>query len=79
MPAIAPFHPDPLAPEGLTTYIFGFRNLTGLGYSEAQVKQIASEYKVQDGPNDAGDLTADDITDGADLAIVLGHWGPCPS
>src|ERR1044072_9283850 len=27
-----------------------FRNLTGLGYSEAQVKAIASEYKVQDGP-----------------------------
>jgi FtsP/CotA-like multicopper oxidase with cupredoxin domain len=29
-PAIPPFHPDNLAPPGLTTYIFGFRNLTGL-------------------------------------------------
>ncbi len=35
-PAIAPFHPDPLAPEGLTTYIFGFRNLTGLNAMPAQ-------------------------------------------
>jgi ubiquinol-cytochrome c reductase cytochrome b/c1 subunit len=33
-----------------------FRNLEGLGYSEAQVKQIASEYKVQDGPNDQGEM-----------------------
>jgi len=32
-----------------------FRNLTDLGYSEAQVKAIAAEYKVQDGPNDQGD------------------------
>jgi hypothetical protein len=38
-PAIAPFHPDPLAVDkgpngsdsGLTTYIFGFRNITELG------------------------------------------------
>ena len=29
-PAIAPFHPDVLAPAGLTTYIFGFRNVTGM-------------------------------------------------
>lgn len=28
-PAIPPFHPDVLAPAGLTTYIFGFRNVTG--------------------------------------------------
>jgi FtsP/CotA-like multicopper oxidase with cupredoxin domain len=27
-PEIPPFHPDVLAPDGLTTYIFGFRNLT---------------------------------------------------
>lgn len=33
-----------------------FRNLTDLGYSEAQVKAIASEYKIQDGPNDQGDM-----------------------
>jgi len=29
-PAIPPFHPDVLAPSPLTTYIFGFRNLTGM-------------------------------------------------
>jgi ubiquinol-cytochrome c reductase cytochrome b/c1 subunit len=33
-----------------------FRNLADLGYSEAQVKAIASEYKIQDGPNDQGDM-----------------------
>jgi len=35
-PAIPPFHPDPAAPAPFTTYIFGFRNVTGL--SAAQVK-----------------------------------------
>jgi cytochrome c1 len=34
--------------------LVAFRNLSALGYSEAQVKAIAAEYKVQDGPNDAG-------------------------
>jgi FtsP/CotA-like multicopper oxidase with cupredoxin domain len=29
-PAIGVFHPDNLAPDGLSTYIFGFRNVTGL-------------------------------------------------
>ena len=29
-PAIAPFHPDVLAPDPFTTYIFGFRNVTGM-------------------------------------------------
>ena len=33
-----------------------YRNLTALGYSEAQVKAIASEYNVTDGPNDEGDM-----------------------
>jgi cytochrome c1 len=33
-----------------------FRDLEGLGYSEAQVKAIASEYKIQDGPNDQGEM-----------------------
>jgi cytochrome c1 len=39
--------------------MISFRNLAdpgGLGYSEAQAKQIASEYKVQDGPNDQGEM-----------------------
>ncbi|MEZ5093755.1 multicopper oxidase domain-containing protein [Nocardioides sp.] len=42
-PAIPPFHPDPLAPDGLSTYIFGFRNLTGM--SEAQ--RLAQKNKAQ--------------------------------
>ncbi|MFD1696323.1 cytochrome c1 [Roseibium aestuarii] len=36
-----------------------FRNLGeegGLGYSEEQVKAIAAEYTVEDGPNDDGDM-----------------------
>ena len=36
--------------------MIAFRNLSTLGYSEAQVKAIAAEYKVQDGPNDAGEM-----------------------
>jgi len=33
-----------------------FRNLEALGYSEGQVKTIAAEYKIQDGPNDQGEM-----------------------
>jgi len=33
-----------------------FRNLEALGYSDGQVKAIASEYKIPDGPNDQGDM-----------------------
>ncbi len=33
-----------------------FRNLADLGYSEAQVKAIAAEYKIKDGPNDQGEM-----------------------
>ncbi len=36
-PAIPPFHPDNLAPEPFNTYIFGFRNVSGL--TEAQKNQ----------------------------------------
>jgi cytochrome c1 len=39
--------------------LLSFRNLGqpgGPGYSEAQVKQIASEYKIKDGPNDQGEM-----------------------
>jgi len=37
-------------------YKLSYRNLTGLGYSEDQVKAIAAEYEVEDGPNDEGDM-----------------------
>lgn len=33
-----------------------YRNLTALGYSEAEVKAIAAEYTVEDGPNDEGNM-----------------------
>ena len=33
-----------------------FRNLDALGYSEGQVKAIAGEYKIPDGPNDQGEM-----------------------
>ncbi|WP_274627977.1 cytochrome c1 [Arvimicrobium flavum] len=33
-----------------------FRAMSGLGYSEEQIKALAAEYTVEDGPNDAGDM-----------------------
>jgi ubiquinol-cytochrome c reductase cytochrome c1 subunit len=36
--------------------LVSFRTLEDLGYSEAQVRALAAEYEVQDGPDDAGDM-----------------------
>ncbi len=33
-----------------------YRHLEALGYSEAQIKTIAAEYTVMDGPNDEGEM-----------------------
>ena len=33
-----------------------FRTLEGAGYNEAQIKALAAEYQVQDGPNAEGDM-----------------------
>ncbi|MCB9988772.1 MAG: cytochrome c1 [Rhodospirillales bacterium] len=33
-----------------------FRNLSALGYTEEEIKAIASEYEVTDGPNDDGEM-----------------------
>jgi ubiquinol-cytochrome c reductase cytochrome c1 subunit len=33
-----------------------FRNLTAIGFSEAEVKTIAAEYSVVDGPNEDGEM-----------------------
>jgi len=33
-----------------------FRSLTDLGFSEGEVKALASGYQIKDGPNDAGDM-----------------------
>ncbi|WP_457206985.1 multicopper oxidase domain-containing protein [Nocardioides sp. P5_C9_2] len=40
---IAPFHPDVLAPAPFTTYIFGFRNVTGL----TDTQRAAQKNKAQ--------------------------------
>lgn len=36
--------------------LVAYRNLQDIGFSEAEVKQIAAEYSVSDGPNDDGDM-----------------------
>lgn len=36
--------------------LMSYRNLQDVGFSEAEVKQIASEYLVTDGPNDDGEM-----------------------
>lgn len=36
--------------------LIAFRNLEALGYEEGQIKNIAAEYTVMDGPNDEGDM-----------------------
>lgn len=33
-----------------------FRNLAEIGFSEAEIKALASSYKVKDGPNDSGEM-----------------------
>lgn len=36
--------------------LISYRNLQNIGFSEAEVKNIASEYLVTDGPNDDGEM-----------------------
>ncbi len=36
--------------------LVSFRQLQGLGFSEAEVKSLAASYTVKDGPNDSGDM-----------------------
>jgi ubiquinol-cytochrome c reductase cytochrome c1 subunit len=36
--------------------LISYRNLEALGFSEAQIKVIAADYLIQDGPNDEGDM-----------------------
>ena len=36
--------------------LIAFRNFADLGYSEAEIKALASQYEVQDGPNDDGEM-----------------------
>jgi len=43
----APYHPDSLAPAPFTTYIFGFRNLTGLDPNADQAIIASQKNKAQ--------------------------------
>jgi len=43
-PAIPPFHPDDLAPDPFNTYIFGFRNLTGLNKNRAENQKFKAAH-----------------------------------
>ncbi len=36
--------------------LVSYRNLAGLGYTDAQIKNFAAEYEVTDGPNDDGEM-----------------------
>lgn len=36
--------------------LVAYRNLQDIGFSEAEVKQIAAEYLVNDGPDDSGEM-----------------------
>jgi FtsP/CotA-like multicopper oxidase with cupredoxin domain len=39
----SPFHPDPLAPAGLTTYMFGFRDVTSLTAAQIQAQKTRAQ------------------------------------
>ncbi len=36
--------------------LLSYRNLQAIGFSEAEVKAIAAQYTVKDGPNDSGEM-----------------------
>ncbi len=37
-------------------YLLSYRHLAGIGFSEDQIKTIAAEFEVEDGPNDEGEM-----------------------
>jgi FtsP/CotA-like multicopper oxidase with cupredoxin domain len=45
-PAIPPFHPDVLAPSPFTTYIFGFRNITGLDATQKANQKNKAQHSA---------------------------------
>ncbi|MCB0060889.1 MAG: multicopper oxidase domain-containing protein, partial [Caldilineaceae bacterium] len=45
-PAIPPFHPDNLAPDPFTTYIFGFRNLTGMSDTQMANQKNKAQHSA---------------------------------
>jgi FtsP/CotA-like multicopper oxidase with cupredoxin domain len=45
-PAIPPWHPDTLAPDPFTTYIFGFRNVTGMTDARRQNQRNKAQHNA---------------------------------
>ena len=45
-PAIPPYHPDVLAPTGLTTYIFGFRNVKGMTSTQRLAQKNHAQHSA---------------------------------
>ena len=45
-PAIPPFHPDVLAPDPFTTYMFGFRNITGMTAVQSQNQKNKAQHSA---------------------------------
>jgi hypothetical protein len=45
-PAIPPFHPDILAPAPFTTYIFGFRNISGLTTTQKNNQKFKAQHSA---------------------------------
>jgi FtsP/CotA-like multicopper oxidase with cupredoxin domain len=45
-PAIPPYHPDPYASPPLTTYIFGFRNVTGLNDIQMSAQKMQAQVSA---------------------------------
>ncbi|MCB9419940.1 MAG: multicopper oxidase domain-containing protein [Ardenticatenaceae bacterium] len=45
-PAIPPYHPDPLAPDPFTTYIFGFRNVTGMTLNQKNNQKNKAQHNA---------------------------------
>jgi len=44
--AVPPYHPDALAPAPLTTYIFGFRDVTGLTDAQVQAQKLKAQHSA---------------------------------
>jgi FtsP/CotA-like multicopper oxidase with cupredoxin domain len=45
-PAIPPWHPDTYAPDPFTTYIFGFRNVTGMSDGQRQNQRNKAQHNA---------------------------------
>ncbi|HYD39670.1 MAG TPA: multicopper oxidase domain-containing protein [Anaeromyxobacter sp.] len=45
-PAVGHFHPDVLAPPPFTTYIFGFRNVTGLTPAQRAAQKLKAQHSA---------------------------------